>query len=142
MTMPQVYFGDVCIGAPLPELIKRPTRTMLFRFSAVTWNAHRIHYDEAYARTEGHPDVLVQATMHGAFLLEMATAFAGPAGRVGALTYSNRGKAFPGDVLTSGGTVTGLDPVKRAVDCEIWERRQDGGLCANGTARIFLPNRP
>ena len=28
--------------------------TLLFRFSALTCNAHRIHYDRAYARIEGH----------------------------------------------------------------------------------------
>jgi 3-methylfumaryl-CoA hydratase len=36
----------------------------LFRFSAVTFNAHRIHYDQRYAReVEGYPDLVV----HGPF---------------------------------------------------------------------------
>ncbi len=30
---------------------------VLFRFSALTYNAHRIHYDHAYAATEGYPDL-------------------------------------------------------------------------------------
>ena len=40
------------VGAPLDlrDIEYRPSRLQLFRFSAVTWNAHRIHYDEAYAR--------------------------------------------------------------------------------------------
>lgn len=34
----------------------------LFRFSALTFNAHRIHYDRDYARnTEGHADLVVHA---------------------------------------------------------------------------------
>lgn len=137
----QRHFEDMTVDMPLPELVKRPTSTMLFRFSAVTWNTHRIHYDEAYARTEGHDGVLVQATMHGAFLLQLARAFAGPAGKVAELSYSNRGKAVPGDVLTLGGKVTALLPDERAVACDIWERRQDQSLCAVGTARIVLPVR-
>jgi len=37
----------------------------LFRFSAATWNSHRIHYDRSYAtREEGYPGLLV----HGPFL--------------------------------------------------------------------------
>lgn len=36
----------------------------LFRFSAVTFNSHRIHYDQVYAREmEGYPDLVV----HGPF---------------------------------------------------------------------------
>lgn len=141
MTDAQIHFEDVTVDSVLPELVKRPTRTMLFRFSAVTWNAHRIHYDKTYAHGEGHQDVLVQATMHGAFLLEMVTAFAGPTGRVAKVSYSNRGKAFPGDVLTLGGIVTALDALEGAAICEIWERRQDGDVCATGTAQIVLPRR-
>ena len=34
---------------------------LLFRFSALTFNSHRIHYDEAYARqSEGYPTTVVQ----------------------------------------------------------------------------------
>ena len=46
------------------EEIWRPGPVDLFRFSAVTFNAHRIHYDQAYARDEeGYPDLVV----HGPF---------------------------------------------------------------------------
>lgn len=40
-TSSQRTIADVTEGMTLPELVKRPTPTMLFRFSAVTWNAHR-----------------------------------------------------------------------------------------------------
>jgi 3-methylfumaryl-CoA hydratase len=44
--------------------IWRPNPVDLFRFSAVTFNSHRIHYDQAYARgEEGYPDLVV----HGPF---------------------------------------------------------------------------
>lgn len=52
----------------LPELIHTPNSLQLFRYSAVTWNPHRIHYDESYARGEGHPGVL----MHSHFRAAMA----------------------------------------------------------------------
>ena len=137
----QRYFDDVSVDDALPTLVKRPTTTMLFRFSAVTWNTHRIHYDRPYAETEGHAGVLVQATMHGAFLLEMATRFAGPAGRIERFSYSNRGKALAGDVLTLGGSVKELDAEAGGVVCDLWERKQDDSICAVGEARIILPRR-
>jgi 3-methylfumaryl-CoA hydratase len=46
------------------EEIWAPGPVDLFRFSAVTFNSHRIHYDQAYARgEEGYPDLVV----HGPF---------------------------------------------------------------------------
>jgi len=142
MTQEPLFIEDVRVGMALPELVKKPTSSMLFRFSAVTWNTHRIHYDEPYARFEGHDGILVQATMHGAFLLQMVTQFAGLAGQVLEFGYSNRGKASPGDTLTLGGTVSAVTPADGSVDCEIWERNQNDQVCAIGTARIRLSSKP
>ena len=36
---------------------------VLFRFSALTFNAHRIHYDRPYAATEGYRDLLVHGPL-------------------------------------------------------------------------------
>jgi hydroxyacyl-ACP dehydratase HTD2-like protein with hotdog domain len=47
----QLCFEDVKPGVALTPLVKRPTTVQLFRFSAVTWNAHRIHFDKPYAAT-------------------------------------------------------------------------------------------
>lgn len=49
-----------------------PDAVTLFRFSALTYNAHRIHYDRAYARTEGYPDLLVHAPLTALALLNAA----------------------------------------------------------------------
>ena len=139
MTQKQIFFEDVEVGMALPELVKKPTSSMLFRFSAVTWNAHRIHYDEPYARFEGHDGILVQATMHGAFLLQMVTGFAGPSGRVLEFSYSNRGKASPGDTLTLGGAVKAINQSEGSVECDVWERTQRDQICAIGAAQLWLP---
>lgn len=38
----------------------RPDTVLLFRYSALTSNGHRIHYDQAYARAEeNYPDLVV-----------------------------------------------------------------------------------
>jgi 3-methylfumaryl-CoA hydratase len=36
---------------------------LLFRFSALTYNAHRIHYDRPYAATEGYPDLVIHGPL-------------------------------------------------------------------------------
>lgn len=67
----------------------------LFRYSAVTFNGHRIHYDADYCRDEGYPGLVV----HGPLL---ATALAGFADEVlgGLKRFSFRATAplFLGDV--------------------------------------------
>jgi 3-methylfumaryl-CoA hydratase len=41
-----------------------PTTVQLFRFSAITFNSHRIHYDDAYAReVEGYPALVVHGPL-------------------------------------------------------------------------------
>jgi hydroxyacyl-ACP dehydratase HTD2-like protein with hotdog domain len=45
---------------------------LLFRFSALTYNAHRIHYDEPYTtRVEGHPGLVVHGPLLALLCLEM-----------------------------------------------------------------------
>ena len=49
--------------------------TLLFRFSALTYNAHRIHYDRDYAtRVEGYPGLLVQGPLQALAMAEAARA--------------------------------------------------------------------
>ena len=49
-----------------------PTPALLFRFSALTFNAHRIHYDRDYAREqEGYPDLVVHGPLTATLLLDL-----------------------------------------------------------------------
>ena len=132
----QLQFRDIYEGMEITSLIKKPTNLQLFRFSAVTWNAHRIHYDIAYAATEGYPDVLVQSHMHGSFLVQMVTDWAGPHSRLRRFRWENRHLAIPGDVLTCAGNVTrvALEADIGIVECEVEETNQDGTVCAPGWA--------
>lgn len=46
---------------------------LLFRFSALTYNAHRIHYDLAFARdVEGHADLVVHGPLQALVMAELA----------------------------------------------------------------------
>lgn len=47
--------------------------TLLFRYSALTFNGHRIHYDEAYARkVEGYDGLVVHGPLHAHLLMGLA----------------------------------------------------------------------
>jgi 3-methylfumaryl-CoA hydratase len=55
-----------------------PNRVDLFRYSAATFNSHRIHYDQTYVREEeGYPDLVVHGPLTAAKLCDLATRLAG-----------------------------------------------------------------
>lgn len=50
-----------------------PTPTMLFRYSALTFNSHRIHYDAPYTiEKEGYSALVVQGPLQATFLAQFA----------------------------------------------------------------------
>jgi 3-methylfumaryl-CoA hydratase len=52
--------------------IVTPDPILLFRFSALTFNAHRIHYDRPYATaTEGYPGLVVHGPLTAVLLIEL-----------------------------------------------------------------------
>ncbi|MGC1495290.1 MAG: MaoC family dehydratase N-terminal domain-containing protein [Sulfitobacter sp.] len=57
------------------------TSTLLFRYSALTFNGHRIHYDLEYARdVEGYDGLVVHGPLLAQFLMLKAVAELGPLG--------------------------------------------------------------
>lgn len=71
---------------------------LLFRYSAVTFNAHRIHYDLPYTQTvEHYPDLVVHGPLQAQLLMDMATRQRGSAPRL--FSYRGVHPLFAGDNL-------------------------------------------
>jgi len=67
-------------ATPVLTLRLEPSTTLLFRFSALTFNSHRIHYDAPYARAvENHPALVVHGPLQAALLLDLACRMRGGA---------------------------------------------------------------
>ncbi len=72
---PAVDQGAAADDAPVADWIETRIAdpALLFRYSALTFNAHRIHYDEPYATAvEGYPDLVVQGPLTATLLCELA----------------------------------------------------------------------
>ena len=70
----------------------------LFRFSALTFNGHRIHYDRPYAETvEHYPGLVVQGPYSAILLLELAARRSGRA--ISAFEFRATGPAFADEPL-------------------------------------------
>ena len=98
------------LGEPEPadaawQLTLRPSPTLLFRYSALTANAHRIHYDEPYVRdVEGYPGLVVHGPLLVQLMLELARREA-PEGDIRTLTYRLRKPVFAGEQVCALGDV-------------------------------------
>lgn len=67
---PQVELPPVARGAW--SRVVTPDTRLLFRFSALTFNAHRIHYDRPYAMSEeGYPGLVVHGPLTAVLLIEL-----------------------------------------------------------------------
>ncbi|OZC63698.1 hypothetical protein CH306_26325 [Rhodococcus sp. 15-725-2-2b] len=76
----------------------RLTTATLFRFSSVTANTHRIHYDERYAReVEKYPSLVVQGPLLAMYMADLATRRSGKA--VSLFTFRATRPVFLGDLI-------------------------------------------
>jgi 3-methylfumaryl-CoA hydratase len=78
-----VYRQAPAAGAPAPALQPAPTDeafaravvpdpVLLFRYSALTFNGHRIHYDRRYVvEVEGYPGLVVHGPLIATLLLDL-----------------------------------------------------------------------
>ncbi|QNN53899.1 FAS1-like dehydratase domain-containing protein [Nocardioides mesophilus] len=54
-----------------PRLVLEVDEALLFRFSALTYNAHRIHYDRGFVAHEGYADLVVHGPLQALMMGEL-----------------------------------------------------------------------
>ena len=72
-----------------------PNSVMLFRYSAITFNPHRIHYDKPYCmEVEGYPGLVVHGPFAQQCLFDLLARFRCPAARIKTFTVRARAPLF------------------------------------------------
>ena len=107
----------------------RPGAVLLFRYSALTGNGHRIHYDLDYAtREEGYPGLVVHGPLQATLLAALARQ-AGGGGRLRSIAYRGRRPAFHDRALTL---------LAHAGDgrVRVESRDESGAVCMDGEAML------
>lgn len=137
-----VFMRDRTAEAPAPKMknVKPPaephyshsvfpTSGLLFRFSALTFNAHRIHLDKQYCQqVEGHRNLLVHGPLSLVLMLEMLQGHLGHSTeRVVRVEYKNLAPLYAEEKMT----VCGKG--KRTGEYEVWIEGPEGGLAVKGT---------
>ena len=96
--------------------------TQLFRYSALTFNGHRIHYDLAYATgVEGYAGLVVHGPLLAHMLMDLATR------HIGTLTEFTYRATAP--------LLAGEEAALCWKDGTLWVRGPDGRLCMLASAR-------
>ena len=107
-----------------------PDNKLLFRFSALTFNAHAIHLDPDYSRNvEGHRNLLFHGPLSYTFLLTLLRQQLGKRGNevIRKIEYRNVAPLYCGEEVTFCGTQMGDHK------WEVWAQGPEGGVAVKGT---------
>ena len=121
---------------PAPEDIPwrrriAPDPVLLFRFSALTFNSHRIHYDRPWAtEREGYPGLVVHGPLTSTLLIDFARDHAG--GRP-VVSYETQARAplFADDTFELRGR-----PSSDGRGCDLWAVTPDGTVAMSAHAEL------
>ena len=136
-----VDWDDLKVGAEREPFADTPlTITDFVRYQGASGDMNPIHHDTGFANKAGYPTPFAVGMFAAGLLGTYATDWLG-AENVRRLKIQFREQAWPGDVLTYSGTITGKreEDGQRLVDVEMAVTRQTGGTHLKGWATFVVP---
>ncbi len=122
--------------APTDEAFSRgitPDPVLLFRYSALTFNGHRIHYDQPYVtQVEGYPGLIVHGPLIATLLLDLLRRQQ-PEARVRRFAFTAMKPLFDTHPFTVCGKPEGDAAAHRYA---LWARSHEGHLAMRATAEL------
>jgi hydroxyacyl-ACP dehydratase HTD2-like protein with hotdog domain len=125
---------DFEVSDTLEPLKHTATPLQLFRYSAVTWNPHRIHFDQHYAREEGHRGLALHSHLRAALALRCVTESLGPGWRVTKFAYRLRKPVYAPADLSYTARVTAVEGDTMVL--EVAEQHPSGEAGFEGTVWV------
>jgi 3-methylfumaryl-CoA hydratase len=135
-----VYRGHPAPGEPISEPPRAPQAAawersiipddvLLFRYSALTFNGHRIHYDRRYVTgVENYPGLVVHGPLLATLLIDLLRRNQ-PEAEVKGFVFRAVSPVFD----TAPFSVCGV-PLNGGKAVHLWVRNQGGGLAMDATA--------
>ena len=113
------------------ERVITPDPVLLFRYSALTFNGHRIHYDRRYVTgVEGYPGLIVHGPLIATLLVELLRHHL-PQARLASFSFRAVSPLFDTDSFTVCGSP---DADGRTV--RLWAKNASGGLAMQAEATL------
>jgi len=108
-----------------------PDAVLLFRYSALTFNGHRIHYDRDYVTgVEGYPGLVVHGPLTATLLIDLVRRNA-PAARIDAFSFRAVSPLFDGSPIS-----VNADPPDAEGRVRLWAANAAGGLAISAEAKL------
>ncbi|KAF4341400.1 mesaconyl-C4 hydratase [Fusarium beomiforme] len=113
-----------------------PSPIHLFHFSALSFNAHSIHFDPQFAReVDGHRALLVHGPFTLALMLRVLNDTIGSGASVHKFSYRNYAPLYVNETMSINlRKVSEEDSVARRWD--VWIEGPEGGMAVKGTAEV------
>ena len=137
-----VYREPAAPGAPAPaptaapndaqwEREIAPNEVLMFRYSALTFNGHRIHYDKQYAiQTEGYPNLVVHGPLIATLLMDLVRRHR-PDAEVLSFSFKAMRPSFMGNTLHLCG-----NPTSDGNTVDLWARDHEGWMTMSARAAL------
>ena len=105
-----------------------PDPVLLFRYSALSYNGHRIHYDREWAREEGYRNLVVHGPLTATLLLQAAKDDVAE-NHVSALSFRGLAPLVCGETIQLCGSAEGQS-------VELWACGPDSGVAMTVSLRL------
>lgn len=148
---PSTAAGDAAVSATSAKILKpthpptyshslRPTAQLLFRYSALTFNAHSIHLDKGYCReVEGHRNLLVHGPLSLTLMVEMLdrylkATYPERTPKIAEIEYRNLAPLYAEEEMKVCGRKLSSSNIDGAGEWEVWVEGKEGGYAVKGKA--------
>ncbi len=150
----QLYWEDVEVDSEITPLSKVASTRMLVKFAGASGDFNPLHYEDAFAASQGVGKPIVHGQLKRAWLAQLITDWIGEQGTLRKFSCQFRGMDYPrpmktivepqeGETWWCKGAVTSkyIEGDEHRVECEIWVENGKGERTTPGSATVVLPSR-
>ncbi len=150
----QLYWEDVEEGSEIPTLSKVATSQMLVKWAGATGDFNPLHYENAFAVSQGVEGPVVHGQLKRGWLAQLITDWIGGQGTLKKLSCQFRAIDYPrlmktleepqeGETWLCKGKVVRkyAEGGEHYVDCDIWVENEKGEKTTPGKATVALLSR-
>lgn len=150
----QIYWENISVGDEIPPLAKIATTQMLAKWAGASGDFVPLHYDDAFARSQGLSGVIIHGALQRQWLVQMLTNWIGSEGTLNKFSCQYRAVDYPrtmktltepqdGDTWWCRGRVTAkqMENTDHYIDCELRVENGRGEVITSGRATVTLPSR-
>lgn len=141
------------VGTEITPLAKVATTQMLVKWAGASGDFVPLHYDDAFARSQGLPGIIVHGALKRQWLVQLITGWMGDGGTLKKFSCQYRAIDFPrpmktlaepqeGETWWCKGQVTKkyVENNEHLVECDIWVENGKGEVTTPGKATVILPS--